>query len=153
MSSAAEEPMIDRKPMIAIVDRLLRLLTADMLRAGHERGHTQIRPAHDPVFATLPTEGARASDMALRAGITKQSMGEAIRDMVDLGLVEMSEDPTDRRAKVVTWTEAGKEVARDGKRHMYALEQQWIEKFGEDDYETAREVLEGIVDLMMREAP
>lgn len=151
MSSPTEEPMIDRKPMIAIVDRLLRLLATDMLRAAHERGHTQIRPAHDPVFATLPSEGARASDMAFRAGITKQSMGEAIRDMVALGLVEMTEDPTDRRAKVVRFTDAGLEVARDGKRHMYALEQQWIEKFGEANYETAREVLEGIVDMMMRE--
>ena len=100
------------------------------------------------MFATLPSEGARASDMANRAGITKQSMGEAIRDMVSLGLLEMSEDPTDRRAKLVTYTDAGLEVARDGRRHMYALEQQWKEKFGEEEYETAREVLEGIIEMM-----
>ena len=150
--SSTDEPVIARKPMIAIVDRLTRLLTADMLRWGHARGHTQIRPAHDPVFATLPSAGARASDMAQRAGITKQSMGEAIRDMVDLGLLEMHEDPNDRRAKLVTWTDAGLEVAKDGKRHMYELEQQWIEKFGKENYETAREVLEGIVDLMTPDA-
>jgi DNA-binding MarR family transcriptional regulator len=148
MSSPAEVPMIDRKPMIAIVDRLLRLLTKDMLREAHARGHTQLRPAHDPVFATLPQEGARASDMANRAGITKQSMGEAIRDMVGLGLLEMQEDPSDRRAKLVKFTEAGLEVAQGGKRYMYELEQQWIEKFGKDNYETAREVLEGIIELM-----
>jgi DNA-binding MarR family transcriptional regulator len=151
MSSPVEEPIIERKPMIAIVDRLLRLLATDMLHAAHDRGHTQIRPAHDPVFATLPSQGARASDMATRAGITKQSMGEAIRDMAAMGLLEMTEDPTDRRAKLVTYTEAGLAVARDGKRHMYELEQQWIEKFGEKEYETAREVLEGIVELMTPE--
>ncbi len=144
--------MIDRKPLIAIVARATRLLAADLLRAAHERGHTQIRAAHDPVFATLPEEGARASDMAARAGITKQSMGEAIRDMVGLGLLEMKEDPTDRRAKLVTFTEAGLEVAQDGKRYMHALEQQWIEKFGEKEYETAREVLEGIVEIMTPES-
>lgn len=152
MSSPAELPILDRKPMIAIVDRLLRLLARDMLREAHDRGHTQIRPAHDPVFATLPSEGARASDMAIRAGITKQSMGEAIRDMVGLGLLEMQEDPSDRRAKLVKFTDAGMEVAHDGKRHMYELEQQWIEKFGKDNYETAREVLEGIVDMMTPDA-
>ncbi len=145
--SSTDGPMIDRKPMIAIVDRLLRLLSADMVQTAQERGHA-IRPAHDPVFATLPSAGARASDMAARAGITKQSMGEAIRDMVDLGLLEMTEDPTDRRAKLVTFTEAGRVVAQDGKRHMFALEQQWMDKFGKENYETAREVLEGIVDLM-----
>jgi len=150
--SSTDGPFLDRKPLIAIVDRLTRLLAADLQRESHRRGHTQIRPAHDPVFATLPSEGARASDMAHRAGITKQSMGEAIRDMVDLGLVEMHEDPTDRRAKLVTFTDAGMVVAKDGKRHMYELEQQWIEKFGKENYDTARDVLEGIVDLMTPDA-
>ncbi|HET9420126.1 MAG TPA: winged helix DNA-binding protein, partial [Nocardioides sp.] len=77
---------------------------------------------------------------------------EAIRDMVGLGLLEMQEDPSDRRAKLVKFTDAGMEVAHDGKRHMYELEQQWIEKFGKDNYETAREVLEGIVDMMTPDA-
>ena len=143
--------MIERKPLIAIVARAVRVLSTDLLREAHKRGHTQLRPAHDPVFATLPSEGARASDMAARAGITKQSMGEAIRDMVALGLVQMTEDPTDRRAKLVTFTEAGHEVAQGGKRYMHTLEQQWIEKFGEKEYETAREVLEGIVEMMSPE--
>jgi DNA-binding MarR family transcriptional regulator len=143
--------MIERKPLIAIVDRLTRLLANDMLTAAQDRGHAQIRPGHNPVFATLPREGARASDMAHRAGITKQSMGEAIRDMVDLGLVQMSQDPSDRRAKLVTWTEKGLAVAQDGKRHMYELEQLWTEKFGEQEYETTREVLEGIIELMSSE--
>ena len=144
--------MIERKPLIAIVDRLTRLLATDMMREAHRRGHVQIRPAHDPVFATLPSEGARASDMAARAGITKQSMGEAIRDMVDLGLLEMHEDPTDRRAKLVTFTPAGLEVAQGGKRYMHELEQQWKDKFGAENYEIAREVLEGITEMMMNEA-
>jgi DNA-binding MarR family transcriptional regulator len=90
--------------------------------------------------------------MANRAGITKQSMGEAIRDMVGLGLLEMQEDPSDRRAKLVKYTDAGLEVAQGGKRYMYELEQQWIEKFGKENYETAREILEGIVELMTPEA-
>lgn len=140
--------MIDRKPLIAIVDRLTRLLATDMLHEAHRRGHDMIRPGHNAVFATLPDEGARASDMAARAGITKQAMGEAIRDMVDLGLVRMSPDPSDRRAKLVTWTEAGLAVARGGKQHMYELEQLWKDTFGEQEYETARKVLEGITDLM-----
>lgn len=148
MSSPDERPIIDRKPLIAVVDRLTRLLANDMLDEAHRRGHTLIRAGHNPVFATLPSDGARASDMAVRAGITKQSMGEAIRDMVDLGLVEMTADPTDRRAKLVTFTEAGMAVALDGKRHMYELEQVWKDKFGEREYETAREVLEGIIEMM-----
>jgi DNA-binding MarR family transcriptional regulator len=107
-----------------------------------------MRLAHNAVFATLPEQGARASDMAARAGITKQSMGEAVREMVGLGLLEMTEDPDDRRAKLVTYTEAGLAVARDGRRYMLSLEREWADKFGEDEFDTARDVLYGIVDVM-----
>ena len=52
--------------------------------------------------------------MAARAGITRQSMGEVIREMVDLGLLEMVADPDDRRAKLVRYTDAGLAVAQGG---------------------------------------
>ena len=146
--SRPDEPVIERLPLLAIVQRAARVLAADMIEQAHERGHTQIRPAHDAVFATLPEEGARISDMAARAGITKQSMGEAVRDMVGLGLLEMTDDPKDRRAKLVTYTDAGLAVALDGRRYMYALEQRWIEELGEQEYETARTALERIVEMM-----
>lgn len=146
--STTEEPLIERKPLIAIVERAARVLGADLVREGQARGHTQMRLAHNAVFATLPEQGARASDMAARAGITKQSMGEVVREMVGLGLLEMKEDPDDRRAKLVTYTEAGLAVARDGRRYMLSLEREWADKFGEAEFDTARDVLYGIVDVM-----
>jgi DNA-binding MarR family transcriptional regulator len=146
--SSPEEPLIQRKPLIAIVERAARVLGTDMIREVQARGHTQIRLAYNAVFATLPEQGARTSDMAARAGITKQSMGEVVREMVGLGLLEMTEDPEDRRAKLVTYTDAGLAIARDGRRYMLALEQEWADKFGEAEFDTARDVLYGIVDLM-----
>ena len=146
--STTEEPLIERKPLIAIVERAARVLGADLVREGQARGHTQMRLAHNAVFATLPEQGARASDMAARAGITKQSMGEVVREMVGLGLLEMSEDPGDRRAKLVTYTDAGLAIARDGRRYLHALEEGWADRFGEAELSTARDVLYGIVDQM-----
>lgn len=146
--SSPKEPLIDRKPLIAIVERAARVLGQDMIREVQARGHTQIRMAYNAVFATLPEQGARTSDMAARAGITKQSMGEVVREMTGLGLLEMKEDPDDRRAKLVTYTAAGLAVARDGRRYMLTLEQGWADKFGSEDYETARDVLYEIVDQM-----
>jgi DNA-binding MarR family transcriptional regulator len=141
------EPPIDRKPFIALVERAARNLGVDLLRESHARGHTQTRLAHNAVFATLPSEGARASDMAARAGITKQSMGEVVREMVGLGLLEMRPDPEDRRAKLVTYTEAGLEIALDGRRYFSTLERRFAEEFGEHEYETTREVLQKIIAL------
>jgi len=146
MSSPISVP--ERKPMIGVVARAHRELRADMIREAHRRGDIQIKPAHNDVFATLPLEGARASDMAARAGITRQSMGEIIRELVDLDILEMRADPTDGRAKIVTFSEHGLEFTRRGMQHILDLEQRFADELGAEDLETARRVLEGIVEIL-----
>ncbi len=146
--SRVDLPRPDQKPLIALVDRAHRALQADMVRTAHRDGHPELKPAHNSVFATLAENGSRAADMAVRAGITRQSMGEVIRDMVGLGILEMREDPEDRRAKLVTYTEHGRWVASHGYQHLVELEQRFAEEFGEAEYESARDVLARLVGLL-----
>lgn len=142
-------PRPDHKPLIALVDRLNRAMQADMVQTGHRRGHPELKPAHNSVFATLSAEhGSRAADMAFRAGITRQSMGEVIRDLVDLGIVEMLPDPDDRRAKLVVYTEHGRRVAGDGYEHIVELERRFAAEFGEREYEVVRDFLARAVGLL-----
>ncbi|WP_408897937.1 hypothetical protein ACJ5H2_02245 [Nocardioides sp. R1-1] len=131
----------DREPFIALVEKAARVLRADMLESAHRAGFTEVVAAHNAVFATLPPEGARAADMAARAGITRQSMGEVVRDMVRLGMLAMVPDPVDRRAKVVTYTDYGTRVAQAGMDHIVALDRQLREELGDEDYDAARRVL------------
>jgi len=137
----------DRKPMIALVRTAYRAFQQHMLSGAQARGRAGLKPAHDAVFALLGDEGVRAADLAARAGITRQSMGEVIRDMVGLGLLEMVPDPDDGRAKIVRYTAEGKQFAYAGYRHLRYLEERFEEEFG-DDYEAARRVLERVVELL-----
>jgi len=131
--------------LLALVERAAQGLGADMIGTARERGFTELRLAHGAVFSTLPGEGARITDMAARAGITKQSMGEVVRELVGLGICVMEPDPDDRRAKIVTYTDYGQEVAADGFRHIVQIERRLARTFG-DDYETARRVLEWVIE-------
>jgi DNA-binding MarR family transcriptional regulator len=142
----------ERVPLIALVDRASRALQTDMVREAHRRGHPEIKYAHNAVFATLSEGGARAIDMAARAGITRQSMGEVIRELVSLGILEMQPDPTDRRAKLVTFTKDGLAQARQGFQHIIDLEKKFAAEFGEDEYEIVRNVLERLVPLLDEQA-
>ncbi|NIK62147.1 MarR family winged helix-turn-helix transcriptional regulator [Kribbella shirazensis] len=148
--SRPQMPRLDRKPLIALVERANRALQTDMVRRAHADGHAEVKMAHNSVFGTLYSGGSRAADMAARAGITRQSMGEVIRDMVALDLLEMRPDPDDGRAKVVGYTEHGLDVASDGRRHLIQLERRLAEEFGEHEYDTARDVLERLVDVLDR---
>ncbi|WP_020388507.1 MarR family winged helix-turn-helix transcriptional regulator [Kribbella catacumbae] len=146
--SRVDLPRLGQKPLIALVDRANRALQADMVQTGHRRGHPELKPAHNSVFGTLAEEGSRAIDMATRAGITRQSMGEVIREMVDLGILEMRPDPEDRRAKLVTYTEHGRWVAGGGRQYLIELEQRFADEFGAAEYAMARDILARIVPLL-----
>lgn len=141
-------PRPGHRPLIALVDRANRALQADMVRIEHRRGHPEIKPAHNAVLSTLAENGSRAADMATRAGITRQSMGEILRELVDLGIVEMRPDPEDRRAKLVTYTEHGRWVASHGFEHIVELERRFAEEFGEHEYATTRNVLARVATLL-----
>jgi len=147
MSSPLPGP--PHKPLIALVDRLNRALQLDMVRAGHAAGFPELKQAHNAVFGTLSgSHGNHTADMAARAGITRQSMGEVVRDLMSLGIVEMMVDPEDRRAKLVTYTDYGLAFARGGRQHIADLEERFATEFGEDEYALVRDVLARIVELL-----
>lgn len=135
-------------PMIALTEKSARALRTDLLRHAHERGHAEIQPAHNAVFGTLPPEGARAAVMAHRAGITRQSMGEVIRDMVRLGVLEMVPDPSDGRAKIVTYTAHGRKIAQSGFERIIEIDRLIRETYGDADVDATARVLSGIIDLL-----
>jgi DNA-binding MarR family transcriptional regulator len=118
-----------------------------MVRTAHARGRTELRRSHNFLFAVLGDEGDRSANLAARAGITRQSMGEVIRDLVGLGVLEMVPDPHDGRAKIVRYTEAGRTFAREGFQHLRELEARFEEEFGAD-YEATRAVLEGVSTML-----
>jgi len=145
-------PKPDRKPLIALVHNADKAFQAHMVRSAHERGRPDIKPAHNFLFAILGDDGGRAASLAQRAGITRQSMGEVIRDLVDIGILEMVPDPNDGRAKIVRYTTEGKRFASEGFRHLKALEGRFEKEFGAD-YAATRVVLERVVGVLSGAAP
>lgn len=70
-------------------------------------GLAGIRSAHAPLFLVIDPEGTRSSELAKRAGMTKQAMGEQVRHLERLGYVEVVPDPSDGRARLVRLTGSG----------------------------------------------
>lgn len=151
--SSLEPRVPTRTPLIALVDRANRALQHDMVRQARSAGFVEAKHSHNAVFGTLPSGGARTSDLAARAGVTRQSMGEIVRELVDLGLLEMGPDPHDRRAKLVTYTEVGLEQVRRGKAHIVDVDERMVAELGEDGYERLREGLRTVVEILRDDAP
>jgi DNA-binding MarR family transcriptional regulator len=150
--SRPEQPSPDYVPLIALVHRLNRALQQDMVREAHRRGHAGLKSSHNAVFATLDPNGSRAADMAAQTGMTRQSMGEIVREMAELGIVEMKPDPADRRAKLVTWTDQGLQFAREGYEHILDVEDRYAAALGAEKFAWLRRALVQMTDLLEDES-
>lgn len=65
------------------------------------------RLAHAMLLAQLDLDGTRQTELARRAGISKQAVGQLVDELVALGMVRRDPDPRDRRALLVRFTDDG----------------------------------------------
>src|ERR1700730_7535164 len=65
------------------------------------QGHPDMRPTYGFAMQGIGLEGATATDLGRRLGITKQAAGKTVDRLVELGYAERSDDPAHRRRKVV----------------------------------------------------
>jgi DNA-binding MarR family transcriptional regulator len=88
------------------------------------------RPAHSAVFANIDREGTRPSDLAARANMTPQAMGELIDNLERLGYVRRTEHPKDRRAKLIVLTAKGHRCVDAGLRTIAEMEKRLRAELG-----------------------
>jgi DNA-binding MarR family transcriptional regulator len=70
------------------------------------------------------------TELARRAGVTKQAIGELIVQCEELGLIKRSADPTDARAKLVKFTERGLGWLEAFRAALYQAEAEMQEELG-----------------------
>ena len=70
--------------------------------------------AHTTLLPYLDPEGTSVTNLAERAGMTKQSMRQLVLDLEDKGYIKRISDPDDRRATLVIFTAEGRRFIEDG---------------------------------------
>jgi DNA-binding MarR family transcriptional regulator len=103
-----------RDAHVALVQELVNRLRAD--------GYEDVRPAHARVFDALDPAGSRLTQLAERAQLTHQAMGELVAQLEAGGYLERGPDPRDGRARVIVLTDRGRRHLRDAQRHLQDLE-------------------------------
>jgi DNA-binding MarR family transcriptional regulator len=143
MTSGPDIPL-SQVPLPGLLDIASQALLVEFRRELVEAGYGDVRPTHGCVFRFVRDEGMRLTELAAAAGITKQSAGELVDDLVNLGYVERIPDPADRRAKLIRLTERGKETQRVGSGLFTELEKRWAERYGAEPLAQLRALLEEI---------
>jgi DNA-binding MarR family transcriptional regulator len=122
------------------------LLSVQIFQHIVAAGFTDQRPAHGNAMESLSLEdGLRLTDLARRAAMTPQAMGELVDDLVGKGYLERREDPQDRRAKRIYLTPKGQATAETGRIVTQAIEEQLREALGARSYQQLRRSLTRIM--------
>jgi DNA-binding MarR family transcriptional regulator len=116
------------------VHRFEESVLEKMARAGHD----ECTISHITVTRNLDIEGTRAVELARRASMTKQSIGELVIQLEALGIVKREQDPTDGRAKVVLFTEKGRDWLENFHAALEQTEREMEEELGATLYKAVK---------------
>ena len=111
--------------LISLLRHTAQLMVADLIERLTAAGYRDLSAAMHPVFENIDREGTRLTDLAARADMTHQSMGELIDTLEQRGYVERRPDPADGRARLVCFTNKGRQMARTALREIDAIEAEW----------------------------
>lgn len=101
----------------------------------------ELRGSHRRLLQMIPPEGIRITDLARRAGMTKQALGEFMDWLEHAGFVASGRAPADGRVRLITRTGQGDAAAADAQRAIDAVERGWREEIGAERYDAMKEVL------------
>jgi len=136
--------MTNGHPMIRLLENGFDVFAEEMTRRLADTPYSDIRITHGCVFGNIEPDGSRLTDLAERANMTKQSVGEVATELERRGYVERVPDPSDGRAKIIRLTERGCAAQSLGFQIIDAIEQEWAERFGAERVAALRDVLEAI---------
>ena len=143
MQEKFERPM--RPPMIQLLNLGLAEFADELQDRIAAAGYTDIRPGHGCVFGGIdPENGSRLTELAERASMTKQSVGEVTSDLEQRGYLERVADPNDGRAKIIRLTTQGLQAYTTGRQLIDELEREWAQRYGEERVAALRDALEAV---------
>lgn len=116
-------------------ERVLHLMAHNIdvpLALSNLAARAQISAAHIHITRHLALRGTRLTDLAERAGMSKQAMGDLVDQCEAWGLVTREPDPRDARARLVQFTPTGLLWLQAFKEAVAQAEREFAGEVGQD---------------------
>ena len=110
------------------------------------RGHDRVTLAHTTLLPYLDPEGTSVTNLAERAGMTKQSMRQLVLDLEEKGYIKRIPDPDDRRATLVIFTVEGRRFIEDGYEVKKEIDDEYRAILGEERVEALKGSLKTLIE-------
>jgi DNA-binding MarR family transcriptional regulator len=106
-----------------------------------QKGWPAVTRPQSMVMVTVVLGVTRPSEIARILGISRQAVHTTINGMVEIGLLELADDPDDRRSKIVVISEQGTKMREHARQATTLMSQELARRIGEPKLEALREAL------------
>ena len=130
-----------------------RLWNERGLRGMEARTGIPVREAHTRLFPHIELGGTRATEIARRAGISKQAVGRLLEDLEGWGVIERLPDPEDGRAQIVRWSAEGRRGLLEGLALLRAQEEQLCRALGAGQMRALHGLLLELREILVKAEP
>lgn len=124
---------------------LIQDYESSMRRAYREAGFGDVRRSHGYVLRYLEQHGSRITDIARRAGITKQTAGKIVQELQRLGYVEIGGVAGDNRVRLVRFSRRGRALVAASQTLIAQLHDSYAERVGRTTFTRFEETLQTFV--------
>ena len=109
-----------------------------------QNGFGDVTPAHSALLRNIGDDGARPSELAAHAGVTRQAITKLVDELERLDLVRRDPDPDDGRGVIVRYTDRGRAGVAIARERMLALERDYAAQVGAERWAQVRSTLEAL---------
>jgi len=132
-------------PPPPLIGALLRIpwetVRERMLTGLHQRGYSDLVPAHLNVLLYPGPENMRPSELAARTGMSKQALNYLLGQLEALGYLTRAQDSADQRSKRVHLTPRGQAAGAAMREIVLEIEAEWTQKLGPRRFAQLRDTL------------
>ncbi|MFF0343595.1 MarR family winged helix-turn-helix transcriptional regulator [Kribbella sp. NPDC004875] len=140
MTSVNDGPRVGSDHIANLLGRALGAIRAEIL-ATAEQQYPGLRVSHYRLLDLIPPDGARITDLAEVAAMTKQGLGQHVDYLQKLGYTESDRLRGDRRVRLVRRTPLGDEAVAFSRAAIARVESQWSDHLGPARYQALRQML------------
>lgn len=116
--------------LVTTIRRLHLAIRAEIVDGVHRLGFDDITPSHIYIFQTPGPDGARPTELARRALMSKQSMNHLLASLEKGGYLERVDGGDDGRARVLRLTPRGHRLTTAIQEIAAGIEHRWSEQLG-----------------------
>ena len=112
-----------------------------------QMGYTDLRVGHIVLMVHIDIDGISINELAAKAGVSKQAMSKAVKELQEMGYVNVEKHPKDARSIKVKITAKGVDFLYALKNCVIFIESEFSNIIGDQKFTQLKDILGEIADF------